>query len=163
MDNTISGNELIVNLANVRRTLTAARALKKESFEKWQKENALILSVIENNEQEDAELVAAIRERYESEAAIVMNDKGEPVPQNRQPHPAIKLQMKDTTIIKYDKASAFNYCLRNLTTALALDVKYFELVAKTNKLPVNIVTVVAGKKVSATIATDLDEYSTNLR
>ena len=153
---------LITELANTRRYLTAARGLKKDAFEKWQADNKQILDMIAAQEKYEAELLTAIRSKYETEAVIIKNEKGEEVPQDRQPHPAIKLQMKDATEINYDKNAAFSYCLRNLTTCLNLDAKGFEAQAKTGKLPAEVVTVKPGKKVAATIATDLDEFATAL-
>jgi hypothetical protein len=71
----------------------------------------------------------------------------------KRPHSAV--QIKEYTILGYDPDQAFAYCVEHLTTALKMDKRKFEKVARAAEL--DFVTISTEPR--ASIARDLSAYT----
>ena len=69
---------------------------------------------------------------------------------NKHPHPAVTVKVFE--VLEYDKTEALTYCIRHLWTALKMDARKFEAVAKAAELDF----VTRRQEPRATIATKLE-------
>ena len=102
-------------------------------------------------------LMTAIGEERKNEETLLENLRRAAVvsfAETGDKHPHEAVTVKEYTVVHYDDAEAFDYCLAHLPGALTMSNSKFEKVAKVAGLDF----VVLGTEARATIARDLSGY-----